>query len=376
MTSLFDQPTAIRPGEEVDTARLEEYRHSHLVDEKGPLEVRQYPSGHSNLTYALNLGGRELVLRRPPFGSTVKSAHDMGREVRVLSRLHAVYSPAPEVLLYCEDSSVLGAPFYVMKPIHGIILRRRLPPGLNLSAETARQLSEAFLENLVSLHHVDYAAAGLADLGRPNGYLERQVRGWTERYYGSKTNDYAEVAKLSAWMEQNMPSTSAVSLIHNDYKYDNVILDVNEVTRIIGVLDWESVLSATHSPTLAPRLRIGSMLAILRSCSRTATDRLLCLGALDDRRSWNTTLARPDATSRRLASISRLPVLSWPLFCSKSISVITRASPEMSGSCRCPGQFMLCSGARSIARRQGVCSLYLATIVGDAISTLCIRARL
>ena len=239
MTSLFDQPTAIRAGEEVDTARLEEYLHSHFVDAQGPLEIRQYPSGHSNLTYALRFGGRELVLRRPPFGSKVKSAHDMGREVRVLSRLHAVYSPAPEVLLYCEDRSVLGAPFYVMKPIHGIILRRQLPPGLNLSTETARKLSESFLENLVSLHHVDYAAAGLADLGRPNGYLERQVRGWTDRYYGSKTSDYAEVAKITAWMEQNMPSTSAVSLIHNDYKYDNVILDVNQVTRIIGVLDWE-----------------------------------------------------------------------------------------------------------------------------------------
>ena len=208
--------TAIRAGEEVDTARLEEYSLGHFVDEKGPLEVRQYPSGHSNLTYALNLGGRELVLRRPPFGSTVKSAHDMGREVRVLSRLHAVYSPAPEVLLFCEDSSVLGEPVYVMKPIHGVILRRRLPPGLNLSTETARQSSESFLENLVSLHHVDYAAAGLADLGRPNGYLERQVRGWTERYYGSKTSDYAEVAKITAWMEQTLPSTSAVSLIHND----------------------------------------------------------------------------------------------------------------------------------------------------------------
>ena len=316
------------------------------------------------------------MLRRPPFGSTVKSAHDMGREVRVLSRLHAVYSPAPEVLLYCEDSSVLGAPFYLMKPIHGIILRRQLPPGLNLSAETARQLSESFLENLVSLHHVDYAAAGLADLGRPNGYLERQVRGWTERYYGSKTSDYAEVAKISAWMEQNMPSTSAVSLIHNDYKYDNVILDVNQITRIIGVLDWEMCTIGDSLADLGTTLAYWVDATILRNCSRTATGRLLSLGAFEDQRWWNATLARRDATFRRLASISPLPVLNWPLFCSKSISVITRASPKMSGSCLCPGQFMLCSGVRSIARRQGVCSLYLATIVGDAISTLCIRPGL
>ncbi len=239
MTSLLDQPTTIRPGEELDTAKLEAYLRTHFVGETGTLQVRQYPSGHSNLTYALRLGSRELVLRRPPFGSTVKSAHDMGREVRVLSKLHAVYSPAPEVLLYCEDNSVLGAPFYVMEPIHGIILRSQLPAGLELSPEMARRLSESFIENLVTLHHVDSSAAGLADLGRPQGYLERQVRGWIERYYGSKTHDYTEVDKLSSWLQQHMPSTCAVSLIHNDYKYDNVILDAGQITRIIGVLDWE-----------------------------------------------------------------------------------------------------------------------------------------
>ncbi len=163
----------------------------------------------------------------------------MSREFRVLSKLHSVYAPAPEVLLYCDDASIIGAPFYVMQPIHGIILRRTLPPGLDFSCETARQLSESFIENLIRLHRVDYAAAGLSDLGKPDGYLERQVRGWTERYYGSKTHDYPEVEKISAWMQQHMPSTSAVSLIHNDYKYDNVVLDSSDITKIAGVLDWE-----------------------------------------------------------------------------------------------------------------------------------------
>jgi len=239
MISFFDQPTTIRPGEELDTAKLEAYLRTHFVGDTGTLQVRQYPSGHSNLTYALRLGSKELVLRRPPFGSTVKSAHDMGREVRVLSKLHAVYSPAPEVLLYCDDNSVLGAPFYVMEPIHGIILRSQLPTGLELSPETARQLSESLIDNLVTLHLVDYTTAGLADLGKPQGYLERQVRGWIDRYYGSKTHDYTEVDKLTSWLQQHMPSTSAVSLIHNDYKYDNVVLDAEHITRIIGVLDWE-----------------------------------------------------------------------------------------------------------------------------------------
>ena len=239
MSDLLDHPAAIRQGEGLDLATLEPYLRRHFPNEAGALQVRQFPSGHSNLTYSLQLGARELVLRRPPFGSKVKSAHDMGREFRVLSKLHSVYAPAPEVLLYCDDDSILGAPFYVMKPIRGIILRRNLPYGLDFSPEKARRLSESFVDNFIHLHTVDYAAAGLADLGRPEGYLERQVRGWIERYHGSKTHDYPEVEKLSAWMQQRIPSTSVASLIHNDYKYDNVVLDSTNVTSIIGVLDWE-----------------------------------------------------------------------------------------------------------------------------------------
>jgi aminoglycoside phosphotransferase (APT) family kinase protein len=239
VSDLLDHPAAIRPGEELDLVKLEPHLRRHFPDDAGALVVRQFPSGHSNLTYSLSLGTRELVLRRPPFGSKVKSAHDMSREFRVLSKLHSVYAPAPEVLLYCDDNSVLGAPFYVMNPVHGIILRRHVPPGLDFPPEMARRLSESFVDNLIRLHRVDYAAVGLSDLGKPEGYLERQVRGWTERYYGSKTHDYPEVEKISAWMQQRMPATSGVSLIHNDYKYDNVVLDSNDITAIVGVLDWE-----------------------------------------------------------------------------------------------------------------------------------------
>jgi aminoglycoside phosphotransferase (APT) family kinase protein len=239
VSDLLDHPGAIRSGEELDLGKLEPYLRLHFPKEEGALQARQYPSGHSNLTYAMQLGDREMVLRRPPFGSKVKSAHDMGREFRVLSKLHSVYAPAPEVLLYCDDDSILGAPFYVMEPIHGIILRRDLPRGLNFPAEKAGRLSESFVENLVRLHQVDYITVGLADLGKPEGYLERQIRGWIERYHGSKTHDYPEVGKLSAWMRDHMPSTSATSLIHNDYKYDNVVLDSNDITKIVGVLDWE-----------------------------------------------------------------------------------------------------------------------------------------
>jgi aminoglycoside phosphotransferase (APT) family kinase protein len=239
MSDLLDHPAAIRSGEELDADKLEPFLRSHFPNETGALKILQFPSGHSNLTYSLHLGAKKLILRRPPLGSKVKSAHDMSREFRVLSKLHSVYAPAPEVILYCDDASVIGAPFYVMQPIHGIIIRKRLPSGLNFPSETARRLSESFIDNLIRLHLVDYAAAGLSDLGKPEGYLQRQVRGWTERYYGSKTQDYPEVEKISHWILAHTPTTNAVSLIHNDYKYDNVVLDSSQITRIVGVLDWE-----------------------------------------------------------------------------------------------------------------------------------------
>ena len=212
---------------------------SHFPDATGPLEIAQFPSGHSNLTYFLRLGDRELVLRRPPFGTKVKSAHDMGREYRVLAKLHGAYSPAPEVLLYSDDLSILGSPFYLMKPIHGIILRRALPPGFDFPPDIARRLSESFVQNLARLHGLDYAAIGLADLGKPLGYLERQVRGWIERYHGSKTHELAEVEPISAWLTKNLPPSGEAALIHNDYKFDNVVLDSADITKIVGVLDWE-----------------------------------------------------------------------------------------------------------------------------------------
>jgi len=239
MADFRDHPSAVRAGEELNLSVLEPYLLSRLSGATGPLAVEQFPSGHSNLTYLVRLGNREMVLRRPPFGSKVKSAHDMGREYRVLAKLHAAYAPAPEVLLYCDDLSILGAPFYVMQPIRGVILRRALPAGLEFTAEIARRLSESFVDNLALLHGLDYSAVGLADLGKPQGYLERQVRGWIERYHGSRTHDLPEVERISSWLIEHMPANNEAALIHNDYKYDNVVLDPADITKIIGVLDWE-----------------------------------------------------------------------------------------------------------------------------------------
>jgi aminoglycoside phosphotransferase (APT) family kinase protein len=234
-----DRPTQVRAGEELDLGRLEPFLRKHLPDAAHPLVVEQYPSGHSNLTYLLHWGDCEMVLRRPPFGSKVRSAHDMSREYRVLSKLHTAYPLAPRVLLYADDESILGSPFYLMQPIHGIIIRRDPPRDVPFNEETARRLSESFVDNLAKLHALDYNAIGLGELGKPQGYVERQVHGWVDRYYGSQTHDLAEVKHLAAWMRNHLPQAREASLIHNDYKYDNVVLASDDLTRIIGVLDWE-----------------------------------------------------------------------------------------------------------------------------------------
>jgi aminoglycoside phosphotransferase (APT) family kinase protein len=236
MSAPVDGTRAVRQGEELDARALAQFLGWDEV------RVSQFPSGHSNLTYLVEGGAqgnnRQLVLRRPPFGSKVRTAHDMGREYRILSRLHAVYPPAPKPVAYCEDTAILGAPFYVMERIVGVILRRDPPPSL-LAPETARRLGESFVDNLVALHQLDYRAAGLGDLGHPEGYIARQVHGWAERYRNARTDDIPDMEFLERWLNENMPKESGAALIHNDYKYDNLVLAPDDLTRIIGVLDWE-----------------------------------------------------------------------------------------------------------------------------------------
>jgi aminoglycoside phosphotransferase (APT) family kinase protein len=239
MTSFLDAPTTVRAGEELDLTKLEPFLRSHFPDQGGGIILRQFPSGHSNLTYSVVLGEREMVLRRPPFGTTVKTAHDMGREFRVLSKLHRAYPVAPKVLLYCDDTTLIGSPFYLMERLHGIILRRDPPVGLDFSQPIAQRLSEHFVDNLARLHSLDYASIGLAEIGKPEGYLHRQVTGWIDRYAGSKTHDLPEVEQIAGWMRSHMPTTTRATLIHNDYKYDNLVLHPDKPTEIIGLLDWE-----------------------------------------------------------------------------------------------------------------------------------------
>lgn len=236
---MIDQPTTVRTGEELDLRGLEHYLAQHLANAKGPLVVEQFPSGYSNLTYLLRMGEQELVLRRPPFGATIKSAHDMGREVKVLVGLRSVYAKVPQPLLYCADETVLGAPFYVMERVRGVILRAQPPRDISLSAPVMKRLSEQAIDTLAEIHGLDVAAAGLADLGRPQGYTERQISGWTRRYRAAQTDDVAALEQIMPWLQQAMPGDSGATLIHNDYKYDNLILDPTNLTKVIAVLDWE-----------------------------------------------------------------------------------------------------------------------------------------
>lgn len=238
---MIDETRPIRPGEEIDAAPLAVWLKERLPGVEGPIVIEQFPGGHSNLTYLLRFGDRELVLRRPPFGSKVKTAHDMGREYRVLSRLYTLYPKAPQALLHCDDPEVIGAPFYLMERMRGVILRQqKAPAGLDLNPQRMRAISEAMVDSLAELHAVDYRAAGLEDLGHPQGYVARQVEGWSERWRRSRTDDIPDLDRAAEWLAGHQPAeTGDSALLHNDYKYDNLVLHPVELERIVAVLDWE-----------------------------------------------------------------------------------------------------------------------------------------
>lgn len=237
----------VRPSEQLDWSKLSAYLAEHLeqpATSNQQLLVEQFPGGHSNLTYALQLGGRELVLRRPPFGPVPPRAHDMAREFRVLDAVHPHFPLAPKPYLLCEDRSVIGSVFYVMERRHGLIIRGDEPAGIE---PLRRRISASVVDTLADLHAVDIAAHGLDSLGKAAGFVARQVRGWTERWHGSKTSDVPEMEWLAHWLEERVPADPArPTLVHGDYKLDNVMLDVEQPDRLVGVFDWE--MSAVGDP--------------------------------------------------------------------------------------------------------------------------------
>lgn len=236
--NITDQGKAVRKGEELDVLVIDQWLKSHLENLLGTPEITQFTGGASNWTYRIQYENEDLILRRPPAGTKAKSAHDMGREYRIQKALAGLY-PVPEMLAFCEDESVIGAEFYVMKRINGIIPRANLPKTLNLSQEETRQLCTNVIDQLINLHQIDIKATGLVALGNGEGYVKRQIDGWNKRFVQARTENVENFETVMQWLQDNMPTKEYISLIHNDYRMDNVILDPEQTMNIIGVLDWE-----------------------------------------------------------------------------------------------------------------------------------------
>jgi aminoglycoside phosphotransferase (APT) family kinase protein len=235
----IDVAGRVRAGEELDVGAVDRWLKGVVPDLRGTPEVTQYSGGASNWTYRLKYPDRDLILRRPPAGTRAKSAHDMRREYRVQDALRPSYPWVPRMVGLCEDESVLGAEFYVMERLEGIIPRGKMARGFGLSAEQNRVLCTHVLDKLVELHRVDPNAAGLASLGKGPGYCKRQVEGWSERYVKARTRNVPTFERVRAWLAEHTPADVATCVIHNDFRLDNVVLDPAEPTRVIGVLDWE-----------------------------------------------------------------------------------------------------------------------------------------
>lgn len=242
--ALIDMAGPVRGGEELDIARIDAYLKSHIDGLQGTPEVSQFPGGASNLTYRLLYANRDLILRRPPFGHKAKSAHDMGREAKVMRQLKPVYPCVPKVLAYYQhtgqDSAVMDSDFYVMDRLVGIIPRQNLPKELHFGPTETRQLCLNVIDKLIELHKVDPAQAGLADLGKGEGYVRRQIEGWSQRFRAAKTDDVNDFEPVMRWLVAKQPEREvAHCIIHNDFRFDNVVLNPANPFEVIGVLDWE-----------------------------------------------------------------------------------------------------------------------------------------
>jgi aminoglycoside phosphotransferase (APT) family kinase protein len=244
----IDKAVEVREGESPDLEKLRVYLRQQLPGFDNELTIQQFPGGYSNLTFLVKSGEKEYVLRKPPFGANIKSAHDMGREFRVLSALKPVYGPVPSPLLFCDDEQVIGSSFYIMERVSGIILRNKKPEGIDLTPATMRSISESAVDNLAELHAIDLYNTGLIKMGKPEGYIARQVEGWIKRYFIAETDTVEDMNTTAEWMQGNIPVDGSPAFIHNDYKYDNLVLDPDQLQQIIAVLDWE--MATVGSPLM------------------------------------------------------------------------------------------------------------------------------
>lgn len=243
-TTGMDAAGKVREGEELPNQPLIDWLRENIaqeldVDFDSDMKVTQYSGGASNWTYCLSFANKDIILRRPPAGTKAKGAHDMGREYRLQKALKPVYDKVPSMLGYTDDESVIGAEFYVMEKLNGIIPRKHFPRGVSISEEQASILCKSALDELINLHNVDIEKAGLSHLGKGAGYAERQISGWIKRYTNAKTWNVPSGKKVMHWLEANLPETETICMTHNDYRFDNLVLDVKDPTRIIGILDWE-----------------------------------------------------------------------------------------------------------------------------------------
>lgn len=270
MSLVASKETAqARAGEELDAGRLREHLSTHFRTSIRELSIEQFPFGSSNLTYLISMDGQEYVLRRPPFGNTIRTAHDMRREFKVLSKISNVYTPAPRPVHFCDDAAVIGSDFFLLERRRGLIIRGRSPEVLERSASLQTSVCESFIRNLADLHSIDIRANGLDDLGHPDGYCRRQVEGWSKRYLSAKTQHLPALDAVIVWLHDNLPRESGAALVHNDYKFDNIILDPDHLTVITGVLDWE--MAAIGDPLMDLGTSLGYWMG------RSAGDEMLSM---------------------------------------------------------------------------------------------------
>ena len=230
---------AVRQGEELNIAALTEYLKGKIEGAEQGVMVEQFANGHSNLTYLLRTGGRDYVLRRAPLGPVAPKAHDMAREYRILHAVHPHFPEAPEVYHLCEDASVIGAVFFLMERRHGSVIRDEVPPEIRAVPNYPRLVSEAVIDCMVRMHAIDISGKGLAALGKAEGFIERQVRGWADRWSRAKTEDMLTMDRVIQWLAERLPSSPGATLVHNDYKLDNLMLRLGAIDQVEAVLDWE-----------------------------------------------------------------------------------------------------------------------------------------
>ncbi len=229
----------VRPEAAFDPAALARFVRGRLPGTDGPLEVLQFAGGHANFTYLLRFGEHEYVLRRPPGGPVAAGAYDTGREFRALSALWPVFPAASRPFFYCEDPTIIGAPFFIMERRRGLVIHKEIPPTYLNRPDLYRRLSEAMVDTLVALHAIDYTAVGLASLGKPEGFVERQVRNWMKRWERARVESIPFLDELGPWLLAHLPPPQATTLLHNDYKLDNLMVDPADITHIVALFDWD-----------------------------------------------------------------------------------------------------------------------------------------